>query len=237
MPVRVEGHVDRIDFICTALPRPQGHRPRCGQRDVLIHPDACRTVPVFIACAAFQVTSYLVGVDPSRGELEALRTAYRTLILDQADIEELSSAVGTERRFEVAVAGDVIEHPSNPGRAPGRALHKIRRVTEPHGARVLASPNAFGTLNYVRFLFGRYREGVDHAQSSNKRTLASLARRHGFSPIGAWTALNRMPKTSLGRVVYRLAAPILKLFPELGGMLVLLAPRDVSLEAKMAVAS
>jgi len=155
------------------------------------------------------------------------------LILYEADIEELSSAVGTERRFEAAVAGDAIEHPSN----PGRALHKIRRVSEPHGAHVLASPNAFAAPNYVRFLSGRYREGVDHAQSSNKRTLGSLARRHGFFPIGAWTALDRMPKSSLGRVVYRLAAPILKLFPELGGMLVILAPRDVSLKAKMAVAS
>jgi hypothetical protein len=46
-----------------------------------------------------------------------------------------------------------------------------------------------------------------------------------------------MPKSPLRRVAYRLAAPILKLFPELGGTLVLLAHRADSLEAKMAVAS
>lgn len=227
MSVRAKGYVDRVDFIVEL----------CRGRKVVdlgVIGETCRdfesrivAFPSSLHARLADVASYLVGVDKSTEELGALRATHPKLVLYAADIEEPGAALDGEGLFEVAVAGDVIEHLSN----PGRALDWIRRVLEPQGSLVVTCPNAFGAPNYIRFLSGRFREGADHVQSYNKHTLANLVRRHGFSPISVWTALDRAPRSPRRRAAYRLAAPILKLFPELGGTLVLLARREDSWRA------
>lgn len=66
------------------------------------------------------------------------------------------------------------KHPSNPGRALGRALHKVRRVMEPHGARVLASRNAFGAPNYVRSIECRNSPWDESCTDSRANSLKAM---------------------------------------------------------------
>jgi SAM-dependent methyltransferase len=220
--MRVRGYVSRMDIIAELC---RGHRvidlgvvgATCEAHDARV-----AVFPSSLHMRLAEVATYLVGVDNSRDELKALSESYPHLILHEADIEQLSSAVASEGPFEVAVAGDVIEHLSN----PGRALDEINAVLDVGGSIIITCPNAFGAPNYLRFLLGRFHEGIDHVQSYNKDTLGNLVRRHGFVPCAVWTGLDSTPTSAARRTLYRLASPLLKLFPELGGTLILLARRD-----------
>lgn len=73
------------------------------------------------------------------------------------------------RRFEVIVAGDVIEHMSN----PGRFLDNCRRHLEPGGQLVLTTPNAKWPTVFLR-------PNPTHALWHDRHTLGHLLERHGF---------------------------------------------------------
>jgi SAM-dependent methyltransferase len=141
------------------------------------------------------------------------------LHLRVADVETLNSALAEEDPFEVAVAGDIIEHLAN----PGAALCELAAVLEEDGTLIVSAPNAFGAPNYLRFLSGRYFEGRDHVQSYNKFTLANLLGRSGFVVSEVWTALDRIPSSLPKRRFYRVASTALRALPELGGTLLVVA--------------
>jgi SAM-dependent methyltransferase len=216
---RVRGYVDRLDFVAE----------RCRGRRVLDlgvvgatcdEPGArVRAFPSSLHLRIVAVAASVVGVDHSRREIEALGAEHPGLRLYCADVEELGAALAEEEPFDVVVAGDLLEHLSN----PGHALDEIRPLLRANGELIVTCPNAFGAPNLVRFTLGRYREGPDHVQSYNKHTLAQLLERHGFAGARLWTAIDHWPASGARRALYRVGAPLLGLFPELGGTLVAVA--------------
>jgi len=166
-----------------------------------------------------EAASSLVGIDRAARELQSLRLKHPELELYEADIESMADVLHRERPFDVIVAGDVLEHLSN----PGRALEQMKLLLADSGTVVVTCPNSLGGPNYLRFLLGRFREGDDHVQSYNKHTLANLLRRHGFVASQIWTGIDRRPATALRRLVYGVASTVLRLFPDLGGTLIVVA--------------
>ena len=73
-------------------------------------------------------------------------------------------------RFEAIVAGDVIEHMSN----PGLFLDNCRRHLEPGGELLLTTPNAKWPTVFLR-------PNPTHALWHDRHTLLHLLDRHGFA--------------------------------------------------------
>jgi 2-polyprenyl-3-methyl-5-hydroxy-6-metoxy-1,4-benzoquinol methylase len=220
-PLRVLGYVDREAFIVE-------HCRAKRTLDLGVVGETCRdryarvtAFPSSLHAQLARVASHLVGIDISATEVEAIRSRYGMNVV-AADIESMSGVLRDEAPFDFVVAGDIIEHVSN----PGKALDEIRRVLAPSGQIIVTTPNAFGAPNYLRFLFGRFHEGREHVHSYTKYTLTNLLARGGFSVTEMWTALDRVPRSAVRRVVYRVGAIGLRLLPDLGGTLVALAERS-----------
>jgi 2-polyprenyl-3-methyl-5-hydroxy-6-metoxy-1,4-benzoquinol methylase len=217
--LKVKGYVNRPDFIVA----------RCrGKRVLDLGVDGETTQNSKARLGAFpsslhlrlaEAASYLVGIDHAKAEIDALASMHPALHLRTGDAERLHSALAEEGPFDVAVAGDIIEHLAN----PGAALRELAAVLEENGMLIVSAPNAFGAPNYLRFLSGRYFEGPDHVQSYNKFTLANLLGRTGFVVSEVWTALDRIPSSLPRRRFYRVASTVLRALPELGGTLVVVA--------------
>ena len=89
----------------------------------------------------------LVGVDADR---EALAEAEKLGIETRwADLDE--PLPFEDASFDVAVAGELLEHLRDPQRVVG----EVRRVLRPGGTFVASVPNAYRVKNRIRFLLGR----------------------------------------------------------------------------------
>lgn len=76
-------------------------------------------------------------------------------------------------QFGLIVAGDIIEHLSN----PGLMLDGVKRFCAPQTTLAISMPNAFGLPGFVRYFLGRFREGDEHVLSFNR-----------FNPAIFWPA-------------------------------------------------
>jgi hypothetical protein len=213
--MRVAGYVDRAAFIVD----------RCRGRKVLdLGMVGMTEMSDSARFAAFEqslhwrivdAASEAVGADHADDVIARLASRYPDLRLVSCDVNTIGDHV--HDAFEVVVMGDLIEHLSN----PGLALDALRALV---GGEILVScPNSFGAPNFVRFVFGRFREGADHVLSFNRFALAQLLERHGYQVESVYTCLDHAPTGRAGKLFYRLFAPALRAFPEFGGTLLMVA--------------
>lgn len=120
--------------------------------------------------------------------------------------------------FDVVIAGDIIEHLSN----PGLMLDGIRVFCAGNTSIVITSPNAFGLPNYGRFLLGRFKEGKEHVLSFNATTLSQLLNRHGYTVIQLETCFQRRSGDRYG-LGFRIGKSALTFAPRFGGTLLVVA--------------
>ena len=134
-----------------------------------------------------KVAQVQVGADNSVEGIELLRRhGYRNLYV--ADVESILECVPNEDRyFDVVIAGEIIEHLSN----PGLFLDSAKAVLG--GKLVLTTVNAYCLFRFVWYLGHLGVEYVhpDHVYYFSISTLKGLAARHGyvvddlkFYPIG-----------------------------------------------------
>lgn len=160
---------------------------------------------------------YVIGIDHDFSTVEALRRlGYEEIVY--GDVTSLDN-LGMSETFDVIVCGDLIEHLSN----PGSMLDGIKRFMQRESELIVTTPNSFGGLNFLRYLFGSYREGNDHVISFNPYTLSNLLKRHGFIITDAYSCYNRPPTSTLARMKYLLGIPIFRILPNLGGTLCVVA--------------
>lgn len=119
--------------------------------------------------------------------------------------------------FDVILAGDILEHVSN----PGCMLDGIRGLCHSGTRLVLTTPHAFGLPNYLRFVAGRFAEGAEHVMTFNMQNLQHLLARHGFKIEKAQTCYQEHARAS--RVLFRMGSAFLRRFPKLGGTLFVVA--------------
>jgi SAM-dependent methyltransferase len=170
------------------------------------------------------VSSRVVGTDIADSAIRELQAAG---VGDIAcvDVERMDEGtLPAELRFDVVVAGDIIEHLSN----PGLMLENLKRILAPDGEIIFTTPNAFGLPNYLRFMMGRFREGTDHVQAHSYYTLCHLLRRHGYEVVESWTSYeerseNSLRRHAMSRMAFRLGKRLFQWKPRLGGTLIVLA--------------
>jgi 2-polyprenyl-3-methyl-5-hydroxy-6-metoxy-1,4-benzoquinol methylase len=116
----------------------------------------------------------VLGIDISEEALAILVEAGLRSVA-KMDAEKLE----LQERYDVVLAGDVLEHMNN----PGLFLERVTGVLARDGELIIAVPHAF-TVNAVSFwLKGRENTHRDHTFFFSPKTLAELCRRYGLLPV------------------------------------------------------
>ncbi|MDH3493514.1 MAG: class I SAM-dependent methyltransferase [Acidobacteriota bacterium] len=124
-----------------------------------------------------EVSGELYGFDQDRRGIEILEKR-GTKNLYEAGLERLEE-VDLDRKFDVIVAGEIIEHLNN----PGLFLEGIKRFMNPETKLVITTVNAYCAMRFfVYWLRGKQgsNEPVhpDHVAYYSYRTLSLLLQRH-----------------------------------------------------------
>ncbi len=154
------------------------------------------------------------GIDLDAASIEQLRAAKIFSNVLVGDVERLAEVAGKLPPFDLVVAGDIIEHLSN----PGLMLDGVRAVLKPGGSLLVSTPNALGLPAFLRHTRGAFREGNQHTLSFNAITLAQLFERHGYNVGKAMTCHQQFAKNR-NAVVFKLGTAFFRSFPKFGGTL------------------
>jgi len=120
-----------------------------------------------------QTASYLLGIDISKEGLQVLREKGYSNVVEM-DAEEL----GVNRRFDLIIAGDTLEHMSN----AGRFVQAVGGVLSAAGELIVGVPSAF-SFNVLRLWCGGAElTHKDHTAFHSPKTLAELCRRSDLVP-------------------------------------------------------
>lgn len=148
-----------LDVGCVqhSLERVDWPQPPKGQ---WLHADLCRT------------TDDVFGIDIVEEEIERMSEAGYDVIVDNAETFDLDS------EFDVIVAGELIEHLSN----PGLFLERCREHIRDNGRVILTTPNPRRLEMLLWYLRGRESNAnSEHTMWFDHYVLETLANRHNFS--------------------------------------------------------
>lgn len=158
----------------------------------------------------------VVGIDSSQEivrEYKDLGLLTNVVVGNVEKLDELHLNV----KFDVIVAGDIIEHVSN----PGLMLEGIKRFCRADTAIIITTPHAFGLPNYLRFALGRFQDGAEHVMTFNMHNIRNLLERHDYQIQEISTCYQRFAK-SYG-LVFRFFRLVFDVFPRFGGTLFVVA--------------
>jgi 2-polyprenyl-3-methyl-5-hydroxy-6-metoxy-1,4-benzoquinol methylase len=153
----------------------------------------------------FRVT----GIDVDASNVELMRKlGLNDIYVQSADAFDL------DKRFNTIVAGEVLEHISNPGNFFARA----RRHLLPEGRLVLSTPYAFSLmyLFYAAHHFPKTCENGEHTCWFCPSTVRELARREGLD-VESWRLIDDYDpsvKSWKYRIYWKLIRTIGKLLPD-----------------------
>jgi 2-polyprenyl-3-methyl-5-hydroxy-6-metoxy-1,4-benzoquinol methylase len=134
------------------------------------------------------------------------------------NVEELES-VDINETFEVIVAGDIIEHLSN----PGLMLEGVKRFCTKDTIIIITTPNSFGLMSYIRFILGKFIEGNEHVMSFNFQNIKNLLYRNNFTINSVNTCYQKHAKT---KPLFFVGNIFFKFFPKFGGTMFIVAKYD-----------
>jgi SAM-dependent methyltransferase len=155
-----------------------------------------------------------VGVDYDDKTINELKSAGVFDNVIYGNVEELSKIDDGGKQYDVVLAGDIIEHLSN----PGLMLQGIKPLLKEDGVLVVSTPNSFGAAAFVRYFLGRFREGEEHVICFNHITLEQLLERYQYSVSNAYTCYQDVAKKQYG-VAFKLFKKLLEIVPRFGGTL------------------
>ena len=182
--------------------------------------DLPRADKVRMAAASFHASLSEVcdctGVDIDRATIEALHKAGMFLNVVVGDAERLTG----DTEYDAVVAGDIIEHLSNPGFMLDGAL----KAAKSGGILIVSTPNAFSLPAFSRLLLGRFREGAQHVLNFNYLTLQQLMLRHGWKPISIRGCYQHLAQHHL---LFALGSIPLRFMPSLAGTLLAVAEKPM----------
>ena len=159
----------------------------------------------------------VTGVDYSEEAVSSVREHLGNNEVICLDVESELGALLKQRHFDVIVAGDIIEHLSNPGAFLGELI--------PCGARtevLLTTLNAFGLKLALRNLLGIVDDSHEHSYLFSPLVMYNLLRRYGFQHLEFYGGMQEtvIRHTWIGA---KLAAVVFRMAPRLAGTLCIVA--------------
>ncbi len=118
------------------------------------------------------------GVDININDIKFLQEEFGIKNLYAGNAEELEKLF-QEEKFEVVVAGEIIEHLYN----PGKFLLSIKSVLSENGVLILSTPNAVCFRRGVNALFGKETVHPDHNFYFSRLVLTHLLTVLGYKII------------------------------------------------------
>lgn len=117
----------------------------------------------------------VVGIDINKTEVEALRARGYNIILGNVEQVDIG------RRFDVIVAGELIEHLSN----PGLFLENMKRHLKDSGVLILTTPNRFDFYTFMKAIISGTQPSYEkpiaaHVHYYDVNSLQALAKRHDY---------------------------------------------------------
>jgi 2-polyprenyl-3-methyl-5-hydroxy-6-metoxy-1,4-benzoquinol methylase len=137
-----------------------------------------------------------LGIDISEEGISGLKKAGFDNV-KQLNAEHID---GLGDRYDVVMAGDVLEHMSN----PGLFLASVQKVLNPGGELIVGVPNAL-SWNLLRVLLQKFEPTHhEHCFYLTPKSLTELCRRYYLTPTGlAYTVQPRDPGESRTAVLVR----------------------------------
>lgn len=124
-----------------------------------------------------RVASEILGVDNAEEGIRFLQDRCGRTNVKLGDASELETL--GEGRFDVVVAGEIIEHMPCPGALFESALEVIR----PRGEMIVSTINAYCLRRFLRIPFGQESVHLDHVSYFSHRTLYRLAETMGYKVL------------------------------------------------------
>ena len=118
----------------------------------------------------------VVGVDIDHECLQFLKEMMSDEEILEVDAHNLHEYFGENRKFDLMIAGDVIEHLSN----PGIFLTSCAKVLADDGEIIISTANAFGVTRFVKSLLFHEAVEPDHAAYYSHKTLQRLLAMNGL---------------------------------------------------------
>ena len=118
-------------------------------------------------------TKNVLGIDINEKGVNYLKKKGYNIIKGNAENFKLN------KKFEVIVAGELIEHLSN----PGLFLDTTNNHLKENGCLILTTPNAFGLRYYLRRILNILNVNKDHVLWHDEKTIMQLLKRHQFKVI------------------------------------------------------
>jgi len=115
-----------------------------------------------------------VGLELDAATVNILRVKFKVENLIVGDAEKLDML--TPQKFDLIVAGELIEHLNN----PGLFLETARKVLAPGGMLIITTTNAFCLRRLIRIPFGTESIHPDHSYYFSHTTLRTLVHRFGY---------------------------------------------------------
>jgi 2-polyprenyl-3-methyl-5-hydroxy-6-metoxy-1,4-benzoquinol methylase len=159
----------------------------------------------------------VVGVDYSRDVIESVRSVLGDNEVLCLDVEKELSPLLRERKFDVILAGDIIEHLNSPGAFLGEL-----QACGPDTELLITTPNAFGLNLALRNFFGVVDDSHEHAYLFSPLVLRNLLLRYGFSDLELYGGMQEavVKHSSLGVLA---GGFLFKRIPRLAGTLCMVA--------------
>lgn len=159
-----------------------------------------------------------IGIDILPEAIEELKEAgYDLRYGDVENLEQLKF----EESFDLIIAGELIEHLSN----PGLFLKGITRHMGKNTELLISTPNAFGFIRFIDALIRRERTRPDHVAWHSVRTLTQLLEANGLKvkEIIFYSFLSGKKRSVFLTKIRRL---IFKIVPYLSDGLIAIAMRN-----------
>lgn len=121
-----------------------------------------------------RVAKELVGIDNAKNEIEYLRNEFGINNILCGDVEKLHEIKISV--FDVVLAGEIIEHLSN----PGLFLDGVKAFIANGGILIVTTVNAFCLRRMFRIPLGIESVHPDHKCYFSHSTLTSLLTKHGY---------------------------------------------------------
>ena len=151
--------------------------------------------------------SKVVGIDIKKKEIQELKKMGYDVRYGNAEDFRL------DENFDTIVAGELIEHLSN----PGKFLDACRNHLKEEGKLILTTPNPFWIEYSIRKIFrmGLY-VNPEHTAWYDESVLTQLAERHRFEVVEIKYIIKRYnPNSVKGFIYHKIVFPLLiKILPE-----------------------
>ena len=137
------------------------------------------------------------------------------------DVEKLNELREQLGQYDVVLAGDIIEHLSN----PGLMLNDIKMYMKSDGILIVSTPNSFGIASWIKYARGIFHEGAQHVICFNPITLKQLLNRHGYRVVESVTCYQSRASQQYG-FAFRFLRAVLQRIPRFGGTLLYVCRLD-----------